>query len=456
MNSDLRTNTAWWVLAFGLALAGWNQLSDAWAYAQAADSASASDSLPLYLGARAVRWGYDPTDVAVMKEMYATADINVTRALFSVLYPPSMHVFLQPLAGLSYNGFLYYWRYVLIVVAIFGTAMAGTVGVRGSRLPVAMAATVLGSFVLFPTFIEVQVALGQPNPLVAGLFGLAIGCAARGWLSLTALMAVVGAGVKLVPAIIGWPLLMAFRWRPVALAVVAGFMVLGVTAIHVPPDRLLAYLEATIAFQQSVEPHWLHDHTLGDWARFVGFLRRPSLLVLSLVLVGWSAFTARADPARLKQSVAVGIALLSTALAADTAGVGAYYATLGIPGMAVLLSWPLASDSSRWKWVALPAAFAVYAVVDDGLIYNTPNIEVRLVAACTAMWVGVAVRLCAVSGPWTWRSRSSAVGLVALALIHASIWTWRPPFGGHKTLKDAAPGSQTTPTEPPVAPIPHD
>lgn len=366
-----------------------------------------------------------------------------------------MHVFLQPLAGLSYNGFLHYWRQVVMVITIVGVAMAGTAGVRGSRLPVAMTATVLGSFVLFPTFIEVQVALGQPNPLIAGLFGLAMGFAARGWLSLTALAAVAGAGVKLVPAIIGWPLLMAGRWRPVGVAVLGGVAVLAATTVHVPFDRLISYLEATVAFQQSVEPHWLHDHTLGDGVRFVGFLRRPSLLLLSLVLVGWSAFCARTEPGRLNEIIAVGIALLSSALAADTAGVGAYYATLGIPGMAALLSWPLASNPTRWKWVGLPAAFAVYAVVEDGLIYNTPNIEVRLVTACIVIWVGVALRLCTLAR-WTWRARLVGVALVAAALVYASIWTWRPPFRGHKTLKEAAPGSQTTPTEPPVAPIPHD
>lgn len=88
MKHNLRTATVWWVLALGLAVVAWGQIQDAWAYAQAADSASASDSLPLYLGARAIRWGYDPTDASVMQQMYASADINVTRALFSVLYPP--------------------------------------------------------------------------------------------------------------------------------------------------------------------------------------------------------------------------------------------------------------------------------------------------------------------------------------------------------------------------------
>ena len=204
MKGDWQKRSVWWILAFALGVVLWQRVDEAWAYASAADGASASDSLPLYLGARAVRWGLDPTDVNVMKQMYESADLGVTRALFSVLYPPSIHVMLQPLAGLSYNGFLYYWRPVLLLVAVLGTAMAGTVGVKGHRIPLAMVIAALGSFYLFPTFIDVQVALGQPNPLIAGVFGLAIGCAARGWLSMVGVMAAMGAGVKLVPAIIGW------------------------------------------------------------------------------------------------------------------------------------------------------------------------------------------------------------------------------------------------------------
>ena len=136
MKSDWRNITLWGVVAIVLGLALWEQVQEAWVYAQAADSASASDSLPLYLGARAVRWGMDPTDAAVLEEMYVAADLSVTRALFSVLYPPSMHVLLQPIAGLSYGGFLFYWRQVLLGLVVIGTAVAGTVGIRGARIPV--------------------------------------------------------------------------------------------------------------------------------------------------------------------------------------------------------------------------------------------------------------------------------------------------------------------------------
>ena len=144
MKSDWQKRSAWWILAFALGLVLWQRVEEAWAYAQAADGASASDALPLYLGARAVRWGLDPTDSAVLQQMYQAADLGVTRALFSVLYPPSVHVLLQPIAGLSYAGFLYYWRPVLLLVAVLGTGFAGTVGVKGNRTPVAMLMAALG------------------------------------------------------------------------------------------------------------------------------------------------------------------------------------------------------------------------------------------------------------------------------------------------------------------------
>ena len=456
MKRDWLKITLWSVVAGGLGLALWDQVQQAWAYAQAADSASASDSLPLYLGARAVRWGMDPTDAAVLQEMYIAADLSVTRALFSVLYPPSMHVLLQPIGGLSYPGFLFYWRQVLLGLVVVGTAVAGTVGVRGVRMPVAMTASAMAAFVLFPTFIEVQVALGQPNPLVAGIFGLALGFAARGWLRAVSVLATLGAGIKLVPAIIGWPLLTGLRWRAVVTALGSGALLVAATTVYVPIDRIVANLQSTAAFQQTVEPHWLHDHTLGDWARFLGFFRRPPMMLITLVLAGWATFATRGIPKRQQEAIAVSIALLATALAADSTGVGAYYATMAIPGMAVLLTWPLAEGASRWSWLTVPLAFSVWAVVEEGLIYNTPNIEPKLVLACTLIWLGLSVRLITVAGPWSWRARTGAVLVVAAGLVYASIWTWRPPFGGHKTLKEAAPGSQTTPDAPPVAPIPRD
>ncbi len=441
-------------MAVGVAAA--SKIRDAWAYAAASDPASASDSLPLYLGAKAVAQGLDPTDTATMEAVYAAADINVTKALFSVLYPPSLHVMLQPLAELSHYGFLYYWRIVLLGGLIVGLAAAGTAGLSRQRAPLGAALAVFGAFTFFPLFVDVQLGLGQPNVVIVGLFGLAIGAAARGWATTAALAAVVGASIKLVPAIAVWPLLWARRWRALGVATGAGLVVAGATVVHVPFERIIDNLASTLAFQQTVEPHWLHVPSLPDWGRFLGFLRRPALLLLSLGLTALAVWSNRNDAGPRREASAVGIGLLSTALAADSAGVGAYYATMAMPGMAVLISWPLAASASRLSWLGVPAAGMVLWLTDGGLIYSTPDVEVKLVLACTVMWAVIALRLVQLSRPWTFRVRAGVALAVAIAVAHTSLWTWRPPFRGHKTLPGAAPGSMTTPDAPPVAPVPHD
>jgi hypothetical protein len=456
MMRTLRADAAWLVAALGVAWAAVGKIRGAWAYAVDSNQASASDSLPLFLGAKAVHGGLDPTDQAVLQAVYSDADMQVTKAIFSVLYPPSFHVMLQPLAGLSHYGFLYYWRLILLGGLVAGLAVAGTAGVKGRRLPLAMALSVLGAFALFPLFVGVQLGLGQPNLLIVGLFGLAMGCVARGLPAWAGAFAVVGAGIKLVPAIILWPLLWAKRWRPVAIAAALGLGLAALTMAHVPFDRIVDNLASTWAFQKTVEPHWLHDPSLPTWGRFIGFLRRPSLLILSLVLIAWAVWSNRRDDGRRGEASAVGMALLATALAADSTGVGAYYATMAMPGMVAVLTWPLAERSSRGAWLAWPAVLSIVALTDGGLIYSTPDVEVRLVLACTIIWIAVAARLISLARPWPRKARLVGLGLVLLAFAYASLWTWRPPFGGHKTLPEAVPGSLTTPASPPVAPIPHD
>ena len=229
----------------------------------------------------------------------------------------------------------------------------------------------------------------------------------------------------------------------------------GVTLVHVPFDRVIDNLASTLAFQQTVEPHWLHSQSLPDWGRFLAYLRRP-LLLLSLGLTALAVWSNRSDAGPRNEASAVGIGLLATALAADAAGVGAYYATMAMPGMAVLISWPLAARASWLSWLGVPAAGMVLWLTDGGLIYNTPDVELKLVLACSVMWAVIALRMVQLSRPWSGRVRAGTALALAATLTYVSIWTWRPPFGGHKTLPGAAPGSMTTPDAPPVAPIPHD
>ncbi|MGB0640720.1 MAG: glycosyltransferase family 87 protein [Myxococcota bacterium] len=444
----------WWAAAVAVGWSAIQQIRSTWAYGAAADPASSSDALPLFLGARAVRLGYDPTNPSDLQYLYEYSGMNVSKALFSVLYPASFHVMLQPLSDMSWFTFMHYWRQVLLVGLVMGVALAGTVGVERTRAPFAAALSVWASFVLFPLFASVQLGLGQPNLLIVGLFGMAMAFAARGWAVGAGAVAVIGAGVKLVPAVALWPLFWTRRWRSLGVIAGLGGLLAGITLVHVPLDRVLDNLQATFEFQRSVEPHWLYDQRLPDWASIAGFLRRPSLAIMSFALSAWAVWRLRGDKLRQGEAVAVSIALLSTALAADSCGVGAYYATMAIPGMVAVLTWPLAVGASRISWLVLPTVLGVVALTDDGLIYNTPNVEPRLVVACIGLWAATAIRLGSMVRPWPVRVRIIGTLMVLAAVIHASIWTWRPPYGGPKSLPSASPGSMTTPMAPPVAPTP--
>ena len=173
MRPSVRSAWGYGTAAAAVAVAAAGKVRDAWAYAAAADPASASDSLPLYLGAKAVKQGLDPTDQATLEAVYAAADINVTKALFSVLYPPSLHVMLQPLGDLSHYGFLYYWRMLLLGVCVIGLAAAGTAGLNKTRAPLGAAMAVLGAFSLFPLFVDVQLG-AHTNPPHRDYNGMAV------------------------------------------------------------------------------------------------------------------------------------------------------------------------------------------------------------------------------------------------------------------------------------------
>ena len=74
---------------------------------------------------------------------------------------------------------------------------------------------------------------------------------------------------------------------------------------------------------------------------------------------------------------------------------------MAMPGMAVLISWPLAVRSGWLAWLGIPASLVVVMLTDGGLIYNTPDVELKLVLACTVMWCTIALRLVLLTRPWT-------------------------------------------------------
>ena len=89
-----RTRALGWLGALLAVGAAANATHRVWGEAIAWEAAKVSDALPLYLSAKAVRDGLDPTDPAVLQQVYSSLDMNVSMALFSTLYPASTAVLL--------------------------------------------------------------------------------------------------------------------------------------------------------------------------------------------------------------------------------------------------------------------------------------------------------------------------------------------------------------------------
>src|SRR5262249_5848325 len=162
-------------------------------------------------------------------------------------------------------------------------------GLASARGAYALLAASFGAFYavcLFPWTHEC-VALGQANALLGGIFGLALLAASRErGAAVAGAIAAIGGAVKLVPFVVLWPLGAARRWRALAVATVVLAVVLGVTFVKVPPDRLVSNIASTIAFQRQIDPDWLRRPIYPGWVGIFGALRHAPLAVASLGLGG--------------------------------------------------------------------------------------------------------------------------------------------------------------------------
>lgn len=443
--TDSRTITGW-AAAFLACGAAAQATRHAWRTAATWGPSSVSDALPLFLGARAVNQGLDPTDPGVLQQIYASLGIQVSMAKFSTLYPASTSVLLAPLGGHTWPNFLADWRALILCVLVLGTAVAGAGALRGWRALLGAGIGVWVAVAAFPTTGH-ALGLGQANLLIVGLFGVALAGLAWDRGGVTGLAAVLGAGIKLVPAIAVLPLLLARRWRALAWTAGAALLLLGLTWALVPLDRIFEDLARTIAFQRGVEAPWVRNPATPEWIRFLGQLRRPSLGLLSLVLAGGAAWRYRHTPQDRVRVLPPALGLLIAALAVDSTAVGEFYATLTIPAMVLLATWPLSPDAPRWSWALVPlvAGPALCLGMTLGGIEPHP----RLMLGGMLVWAGLGVRL--LHAVWPLRRRTWLVlaGLGLLALVQAWVWAFRPPYMGPRTLPPMAPGGHIPHAPPP-------
>lgn len=351
------------VVATALAVLALRGAWGMWARCQQRSPEDAADAVPLYLSGLALREGGDPTDVA-LRERLSVRERTRTQVL-STLYPATIAPPMAMLVGQGWTPFLLRWRAIVVTAVLVGAAATGWGGARGRLAPIGAALGMLIVSTAFP-LTEGALFLGQANLLIAGLLGLATWSAARDRGGGVAAAAVVGAAIKLVPAIALWPLLAARRWRALAVALGLGAALILITFTQVPPANVIGNVLDTVRFQQDVRPAW-QGFFPGPLLPFLAVVRLTALGSLSLVIVGICAHSTRAEPER-PDVLAGGIALLIAWLGASASAVGVYYGLLALPALIRLAVRPLAERSSRWTWLFVPIAALPHLFVTADLM----------------------------------------------------------------------------------------
>lgn len=403
------------LLSLGLAAAAVPLGVRMWARADAYHLPQSIDALPIFLSGAVVRAHGDPTSRAALEQANRDQRLQLQPAAFSTLYPATMGVLLGPLVDRPWVEFVPIWRRLLFGGALLSGLAAGAASARGRAAPIAAAAGVLLALV-FPSTAEC-VGIGQVNLLIGALLGLCLLAASRGWHPVAAVIAVVGAGIKLVPAIALWPLITARRWSALFVVVLATGSLLAWTAAHVPLPTILSGVIATIRSKASITPDWLGRTPSAPLVAVLGELRHYPLGAVTLVLGGGCAALSRRDPRALAAAMALGVAWIG----ADAAGFLVLYATLYLPALVWLATWPLDRGAPGWAWLLAPIGLAPLAFA--GAEFAAP--EARAALAGELVWFGVALRLVWQAGP-----RRRPVRLLAAVsvvfLLAAAAWLARP------------------------------
>ncbi|MDP2317105.1 MAG: glycosyltransferase family 87 protein [Pseudomonadota bacterium] len=434
---DRRHALLGWLLAAIVGAAAAREGATVWATASAYAPSQAIDALPIYLSGAVVRAHGDPTDRAALERAHTERGMHLAPAVFSNLYPASTGVMFGSLTDRPWPDFVPIWRGLLLGGAIVAGLAGGLAGVRGPAAPLGAAVGAWLVLASFPVTAEC-IGIGQVNLLVAGILALCMAAASRGWSHVAGALAVVGAGIKLVPALVLWPLVAARRWSGVALAVAVTVALVAWTTVHVPLPTFLAGIAATLASKASISADWVARRSTGALCATLGEFRHLPLGILTVVYAGVCAALAPREPRVLAAGMALGVAWLG----ADAAGFLTLYATLYLPALVYLATWPLDRDAPRWAWGAAPIGL-LPALVVAAESYLVP--EARLALVGEVVWLGVAVRL------W-WHARPArrplaGLFLATLVVVGAFAW-WKlrplPPLP-----RGQPPHSYTAPMEAP-------
>lgn len=297
-----------------------------------ASTTRASDALPLYLSACAVRDGLDPTLQKSLEVAYDARHLDVGAATFSNLYPATAGVLLQSMCVVSWDTFEAGWRWLqLLSIASFALSAAWIAeGDRWQRLAWGGA---VGVVLAWHPVTQECVRLGQVNMVLAGMIAVAMAAVIRGSERTAGALLAIGGLVKLVPAAMLVPMLAARRFGAATVIVSVGLLGGAITLAWVPLARVLAGIAETLAFQAAIDPDWLvGKHPAPGWMRSIGYARHDALQWIAL---GSALVIPALRPSR--RTAIAGIGVLTAWLGADAAGFHVLYAPLAFPVFVLLV-----------------------------------------------------------------------------------------------------------------------
>ncbi len=391
---------------------------------------NSADALPLYLAVQTLRGGGDPTDARAMAATYAAEHMGVPADRFSTLYPASTAVLLAPFVEPGWGAFVRRWHVVLLGASLLAGALGAMSGVAPRRWLLAAAVGAWATTVALPLTLT-GARLGQINPVLAAGAGLAQLLAALGWGGVAVATLVLGAGIKLVPLFATWPWVLARSWRALAVGAITGILVVGATFLQLAPERVIAGLRATLAFQAATAPLVMAGLPPNgpEWMTVVLNGRHHPLALLTVGIVGLAAWRGRA-----RRPVYVGgVALVFAWLGADAAAQHELYLLLSLASLAWAAIWPLAPAAPWWGGLAtlvvgtgltlLPGAWTPSL---GGAWPKPPSPEFGAVVAGELIWLATAVRLLWEAGPLHRRDwlGIGVAGILAILLAKGS------PLGG--------------------------
>jgi hypothetical protein len=377
-----------------------------------ASASQAADALPVYLGIATARRGGNPTRAPDLAGAYEAERLQVPASHFSTLYPASTPTLLRPLAPRGWERFVGGWRSVLLASAVVAGVAGAASGAPLRRAWIAAPIGAAAATALFPV-VEEAVRLGQMNVLLAALAGLAQLALSVGGAAAASVLLVVGGGLKLVPALALWPVLLGGRRAACVAAVAAGGGVLLATSQVVPLADAARAVAETMRFESAAgaRPGLAVDPSSPVWAITLVRARHVPLGMLTAVVTGVAAWRAAERPEARAEVLPGAVALVFCWLAADASGQHALYLPLLLASLAWAVVWPLAPQAPSAAWLA-PLLVVPFAYPHAG---GWPPERVGLLGAF-ATWCVIAGRVLRAAGPLARRDRGVLVGALVVSV----------------------------------------